>query len=54
MGAVEGVLSFETAWRTLQGYAAINMLRKCQLCGVEKGDSRKLAACIASLFGVAV
>ncbi len=49
-----GFFSFETAWRTLQGYEAINMLRKGQMRGIEKGDSVKQAAFIASLFGVAV
>jgi transposase-like protein len=49
-----GFFSFETAWRTLQGYEAMNMLRKGQICGVEKEDSMKQAACIASLFGAAV
>ena len=49
-----GFFSFETAWRTLQGYEAMNMFRKGQMHGVEKGDSRKQAAYIASLFGVAV
>jgi IS6 family transposase len=46
--------SFETAWRTLQGYEAMNMLRKGQIQGVEKGDSMKQVAFIASLFGVAI
>jgi len=49
-----GFFSFETAWRTLQGYEAMHMLRKGQMCGIEKGDSRKQVAFIASLFGVAV
>jgi len=49
-----GFFSFGTAWRTLQGYEAINMLRKGQICGVEKGDSMKQAAFIVSLFGVAI
>jgi transposase, IS6 family len=49
-----GFFSFETAWRTLQGYEAMNMLRKGQICGVEKGDSMKQVAFIASLFGVAI
>jgi transposase, IS6 family len=47
-----GFFSFETAWRTLQGFEIINMLRKGQICGIEKGDSMKQATCIASLFGV--
>jgi IS6 family transposase len=49
-----GFFSFETAWRTLQGYEAMHMLRKGQICGIEKGDSMKQVAFIASLFGVAV
>ena len=49
-----GFFSFETAWRTVQGYEAMNMLRKGQIHGVEKGDSMKQVAFIASLFGVAV
>jgi IS6 family transposase len=49
-----GFFSFETAWRTLQGYEAMNMLRKGQIHGVEKGDSTKQVAFIASLFEVAV
>jgi transposase, IS6 family len=49
-----GFFSFETAWRTLQGYEAMNMLRKGQMRGIEKGDSIKQVAFIASLFGVAI
>jgi len=49
-----GFFSFETAWRTVQGYEAMNMLRKGQIHGVEKGDSMKQVAFIARLFGVAV
>ena len=35
-------------------YEAINMLRKGQISDVEKGDSMKQVAFIASLFGVAI
>ncbi len=49
-----GFFSFETAWRTLQGYEMMNMLRKGQIRGVEKRDGLKQATFIASLFGVAV
>ncbi len=49
-----GFFSFETAWRTLQGYETMNMLRKGQIRGVEKRDSMKQVALIASLFGVAI
>jgi transposase, IS6 family len=49
-----GFFSFETAWRTLQGYEAINMLRKGQIRGVDKRDTMTQVAFIVSLFGVAV
>ena len=49
-----GFFSSETAWRTLQGYEAMNMLRKGQMRGIEKGDNMKQVAFFASLFGVAV
>jgi transposase, IS6 family len=49
-----GFNSFETAWRTLQGYETMNMVRKGQICGVEKRDSMKQVKFIASLFGAAV
>ncbi|GHO60554.1 hypothetical protein KSB_90290 [Ktedonobacter robiniae] len=46
-----GFFSFETAWRTLQGYEVMNMLRKGQLQGVAKGDVRGQIALVAKLFG---
>src|ERR1700692_1149716 len=49
-----GFFSVETAWRTVQGYEAINMLRKGQIRGVDKRDTIKQAEFIVSLFGVAV
>jgi len=49
-----GFFSLETAWRTLQGYEAMNRLRKGQVQEVNKGDSSSQAAFIARLFGVAV
>jgi transposase, IS6 family len=49
-----GFFSSETAWRTLQGYETMNMLRKGQIHGVEKRDCMKQATFIASLFGVAI
>src|SRR6266516_6395056 len=33
-----GFFSLETAWRTLRGYEAMNMIRKGQMQGVAKGD----------------
>jgi len=49
-----GFFSFETAWRTLQGFEVMNMIRKGQVQGVDKGDVRGQAALVATLFGVAV
>jgi transposase-like protein len=47
-----GFFSFETAWRTVQGFEAINMIRKGQLQGVNKGDVQGQNAFIARFFGV--
>jgi transposase, IS6 family len=47
-----GFFSFETAWRTLRGYEGMNMIRKGQIQGVEKGDIRCQVKFIATLFGV--
>lgn len=49
-----GFFSFATAWRTLQGYEAMHMIRKGQMQGVKKGDSSSQATFIAELFGVAI
>jgi transposase, IS6 family len=49
-----GFFSFETAWRTLQGFEVMNMLRKGQVQGVAKGNIPGQVIFIASLFGVAV
>jgi transposase, IS6 family len=48
-----GFGSFETAWRTLQGYEVMHMIRKGQVKGVDKGNCRGQITFIASLFGVA-
>jgi transposase, IS6 family len=48
-----GFFSVETAWRTLQGYEAMNMIRKGQVKGVDKGCITRQVTFIASLFGVA-
>jgi IS6 family transposase len=47
-----GFFSFETAWSTLQGYESMNIIRKGQVDGVEKGDILGQVAFIARLFGV--
>ncbi|GHO97542.1 hypothetical protein KSF_075900 [Reticulibacter mediterranei] len=49
-----GFFSFETAWRTLQGFEMMNMIRKGQLQEVGKGDVRGQMAFVANLFGVAI
>ena len=48
-----GFFSVETAGRTLQGYEVMNMIRKGQVRGVGKGDSKDQVTFIARLFGVA-
>jgi len=48
-----GFFSSETAWRTLHGYEVMNMIRKGQVQGVEKGNWRSQITFIAGLFGVA-
>jgi len=48
-----GFFSVETAGRTLQGYEVMNMLRKGQVRGVDKGDISQQISFIDSLFGVA-
>jgi len=48
-----GFFSYESAWRTLQGYEVMNMMRKGQVRGINKGDSISQRVFIAVLFGVA-
>ena len=47
-----GFGSFNTARRTLQGYEAMNMMRKGQIKDVEKGDVMGQIAFINNIFGV--
>jgi transposase-like protein len=49
-----GFFSFCTAWKTLRGYEAMNMIRKGQMQGVNKGDSPSQVRFTAELFGVAI
>lgn len=46
-----GFFSFETAWRTLQGYEIMSMIRKGQVNDVTKGDIKGQMTFITSLFG---
>lgn len=47
-----GFGSYPTAWRTIQGYEVMPMIRKGQIEGVEKGNSQAQNQLIAGLFGV--
>ncbi len=49
-----GFGSYPTAWRTIQGYEVMYMIRKGQIEGVEKGNSQAQQQFIAGLFGLAV
>jgi IS6 family transposase len=46
-----GFFSLPTAQRTLQGYEAMNMMRKGQMQGVAKGDVGGQVMLLAKLFG---
>ncbi len=48
-----GFGSFNTARRTIKGYEIMNMLRKGQIQGVEKGAVQKRVKFINQIFGVA-
>jgi len=49
----KGYGSFATAWRTLQGIEAVNMIRKGRARWVAKKDAMAQAGFIAALFGIA-
>ncbi len=48
-----GFGSFNTARRTLRGYEAMNMIRKGQVQGIEKGDILGQVEFVYQIFGVA-
>ncbi len=48
-----GFGSFNTARRTIQGYEAMNMIRKGQIKDIEKGDVMGQISFINEIFGVA-
>lgn len=48
-----GFGSFDTAWRTLQGYEAMHQLRKGQVQGTSRGDIKSQARFVAAAFGLA-
>ncbi len=47
-----GFFSFETAQRTLSGYETMNMIRKGQVKGIDKGNILGQVRLINSLFGL--
>ena len=47
-----GFGSYPTAWRTIQGYEVMNMIRKGQIEGAEKGNIQAQNQFIAGLFGL--
>jgi len=47
-----GFASYQTAWRTLQGYEAMNMIRKGQVKTAEKHNIQAQNQFIAELFGL--
>ncbi len=49
-----GFFAFDTAQRTLAGFETMNMVRKGQMKGVDKGDILAQIRFIDSLFGLAV
>ena len=48
-----GFWSFDTAWRTLQGYEAMHQLRKGQVQGTAKGDIKGQIQFVERAFGLA-
>jgi transposase, IS6 family len=48
-----GFWSYQTTWRTLQGYEAMNQLRKGQVQGTTKGDIGSQNRFIEAAFGLA-
>jgi hypothetical protein len=46
--------AFHSAWRTIQGIEAVNMIRKGQVRWLAKGDITGQVAFISRLFGIAV
>jgi transposase, IS6 family len=49
----KGYGSFQSAWRTLQGIEAVNMIRKGRVRWLAKGNAVGQADFIARLFGLA-
>ena len=48
-----GFGSCKTAWKTIQGFESMNMIRKGQIKGVEKGDILGQISFINKIFEIA-
>jgi transposase, IS6 family len=48
-----GFWSFDTAWRTIQGYEAMHQLRKGQVHGTTRGDFLSQVRFVSRAFGLA-
>ncbi|MBC8123809.1 MAG: DDE-type integrase/transposase/recombinase [Gemmatimonadaceae bacterium] len=48
-----GFQKLRTAWRTIRGYEVMNMIRKGQIIGVEKGAIQSQVKFIEDMFGLA-
>jgi IS6 family transposase len=49
-----GFGSYPTAWRTIQGYEVMHMIRKGQIVGADKGNIQVQNQFVAGLFGLAM
>jgi hypothetical protein len=49
-----GFGSYPTAWRTIQGYETMHMIKKGQIKGIAKGNIQAQNKFIAGLFGLVV
>jgi transposase-like protein len=47
-----GFYSYPTAWRTIQGYEMMHMIRKGQIRGADKGNIQAQNQFMAGLFGL--
>src|SRR3954452_20229666 len=47
-----GFWSFDTAWRTLQGYEALHQLRNGQVRGTSRGDINSQVRFVSAAFGL--
>ena len=52
VNASQGFRSFEGAWRTIQGYEAVHMIRKGQVRWLPKNDVRGQIRFIWETFGL--